>query len=48
MIDNSVKRLQPVKVGDTVMVPVPLVDRERAELPNVKAIFFQALDNGTY
>ncbi|XP_064104013.1 centriolin-like [Macrobrachium nipponense] len=36
------------KVGDTVMVPVPLVDRGRAEFPNVKAVVFQALDNGTY
>ena len=48
MIDNSVKRFQPAKVGETVMVPVPLVDRGRAEFPNVKAVVFQALDNGTY
>ncbi|XP_063884390.1 KRAB-A domain-containing protein 2-like [Scylla paramamosain] len=47
-IDNSVKRFQPAKVGETVMVPVPLVDRGRAEFPNVKAVVFQALDNGTY
>ncbi|XP_063599200.1 uncharacterized protein LOC134775567 [Penaeus indicus] len=30
MIDNSVRRFQPAKVGDTVMVPVPLADRGRA------------------
>ena len=48
IINNSVRRFQPAKVGDTVMVPVPLVDRGRAEFPNVKAVVFQALDNGTY
>ena len=30
MIDNSVKRFQPAKVGDTVTVPIPLVDHGRA------------------
>ncbi|XP_037801344.1 uncharacterized protein LOC119596251 [Penaeus monodon] len=48
MIDNSVRRFQPAKVGDTVVVPVPLVDRGRAEFANVKADVFQTLDNGTY
>ncbi|XP_064094335.1 uncharacterized protein LOC135206770 [Macrobrachium nipponense] len=44
MIANSERRFQPAKVGGTVMVPVPLVDRGSAEFPNVKAVVFQALD----
>ena len=45
---NSVRRFKPAQTGDTVMVSVLLVDRGRAEFPNVKAVVFQALDNGTY
>ena len=38
MTKRSVKLFKPAHIGDTVMVPVPLVDCGRAEMPNVKAV----------
>lgn len=48
MMANSLRKFKPAHAGDTVMVLIPLVDYGRARFPNVKAILFQALDNGTY
>ena len=37
----SINRFSPAAVGDTVMVPIPDVDRGRAEFPNVKAVVIE-------
>jgi hypothetical protein len=41
MLRNSEKRFQPMDVGSTVMIPLPDVDRGRAEFPNVKAVVME-------
>jgi hypothetical protein len=41
MLRNSEKRFQPLDVGSTVMIPLPDVDRGRAEFPNVKAVVME-------
>ena len=43
MLKNSLKRFPPAAVGDTVMVPIPDVDRGRAEFPNVKAVVIEVM-----
>ena len=43
MLKNSVKRFPPAAIGDTVMVPIPDVDRGRAEFPNVKAVVIEVV-----
>ena len=48
MTERSVKRFKPAEIGDTVMIPVPLVDRGRAEMPNVKAVVVSLQDGGLY
>lgn len=40
----SAKRFPPANVGDTVMVPIPDVDRGRAEFPNVKAVVIEVIN----
>ena len=36
------------EVGDTVMVPIPLVNRGRAEFTNSKAVVLKVDESGTY
>ncbi|XP_064113585.1 uncharacterized protein LOC135220244 [Macrobrachium nipponense] len=48
MKDKSVQRFQPAHAGDTVMVPIPLVDRGREDFANAKAIIVQLMDCGSY
>ena len=38
MLENSAKRFKPAAVGDTVLVPIPDLDRGRCEYPNLKAV----------
>jgi len=44
----STMRFKKAEVGDTVMVPIPLVDRGRAEFTNAKAVVLQVDESGTY
>ena len=49
MTKRSVKRFKLAHIGDTVMVPAPpLVDRGRAEMPNVKAVVVSVHGDGLY
>ncbi len=48
MLACSAKRFKPAKAGDTVMVPIPEVDRGRAEFRNLKAVVLSAEENGLY
>ncbi|KAI1722073.1 KRAB-A domain-containing protein 2-like [Ditylenchus destructor] len=41
MLQRSARQLAPLKVGSSVMVPIPEVDRGRAEFPNVKGIVME-------
>ena len=43
----STMRFKKAEVGDSVMVPITLVDRGRAEFPNAKAVVLQVDDSGT-
>lgn len=40
----SEKRFPPANIGDTVMVPIPDVDRGRAEFTNVKAVVIEVIN----
>ena len=44
----STMRFKKAEVGDTVMVPIPLVDRGRAEFTNAKAIVLEVDESGSY
>ena len=44
----STMRFKKAEVGDTVMVPIPLVDRGRAEFTNAKAVVLKIDESGTY
>ena len=46
MVEYSTKRFKPAEVGDTVLVPIPDVDRERCEYPNLKAIVLESHPKG--
>lgn len=48
MLQNSQNRFCSAAVEDTVMVPIPEVDRGRAEFPNVKGIITNVAENGLY
>jgi hypothetical protein len=41
MLDQTARRLAPLTIGSTVMVPVPEIDRGRAEFPNIKGIVME-------
>lgn len=41
MLKNSGKRFPPQEIGATVMVPIPDVDRGRAEFGNVKTVVLE-------
>jgi hypothetical protein len=38
MMDQTARRLVYLAIGSTVMVPVPEIDRGRAEFPNIKGV----------
>jgi hypothetical protein len=42
MLSSSAKRFPPQQIGATVMIPIPDVDRGRAEFGNVKAVVLEA------
>ena len=46
MVEHSAKRFKPAEVGDTVLVPIPDVDRGRCEYPNLKAIVLESHPEG--
>ena len=48
MLVNSAKRFKPAEVGNTVMVPIPDVDRGRADFKNIKAIVLSVNGDGMY
>ena len=48
MLIKSVERFAPALVGDTVMVPVPEVDRGRCEFRNIKAVVVDCQPNALY
>ena len=48
MTERSASSLTEAAVGTTVMVPVPEVDRSKADFPNVKAVVVEKKDNGLY
>ena len=48
MLTKSVERFAPALVGDTVMVPVPDVDRGCFEFPNIKAVVVECQPNVLY
>ena len=48
MLTKSVERFAPALVGDTVMVPVPDVDRGRCEFRNIKAVVVECQPNALY
>ena len=47
MISTTVKRFKPAEKGNNVMIPVPDVDRGRAEFRNVKGVILDAETDGT-
>ena len=48
MKSASIGRLKPAEIGDNVIVPIPLVDRGRAEFPNLKEVIISKEDGGLY
>ena len=48
MVEKSVMRFKAANVGDTVMGPIPDVDRGRAEFRNLKAIVTDVKENVLY
>ena len=47
MLERSAKRFKEAEVGDTVLVPIPDLDRGRCDYPNLKAIVLEKHPNGT-
>lgn len=48
MFEQSAKRFKPAKIGDTVMVPVPDVDRGKSDFRNIEAVVLTVEENGVY
>ena len=48
MISCTVKKFKPANEGDKVLVPVPDIDRGRAEFRNVAGIITSVEENGSY
>ena len=46
MLSSTAKKMKPGKEGDTVMVPIPDVDRGRAEFPNVAGVVMEVDSDG--
>ena len=47
MLERSAKRFKEAQVGDTVLVPIPDLDRGRCEYPNLKGIILEMHPNGS-
>ena len=45
-LEKSVERFKPADIGETVLVPIPDLDRGRCEYPNLKAIVLENHENG--
>ena len=48
MFEQSTKRFKQANIGDTVMVPLPDVDRGKGDFRNIKAVVVAVEHNGTY
>ena len=48
MLKQSAKRYKPAQTGDSVMVPIPDVDRGRADFLNLKGVVMEANSSGLY
>ena len=48
MIENTRKKLKVVDVGDTVMLPVPDVDKGKIDQNQLPAIIIEVTDSGMY
>ncbi|KAI6648407.1 hypothetical protein LOD99_14085 [Oopsacas minuta] len=48
MFEQSRKRFKQANIGDTVMVPLPDVDRGKGDFRNIKAVVVAVEHNGTY
>ena len=48
MIQNTQKKLKVVEVGDTVMIPVPDVDKGKIDQNQLPAIIMEVNDSGNY
>ena len=48
MLEASRKRFGEAKVGDTVLLAIPDLDRGRCEFPNLTAIVLEVNDGGLY
>ena len=48
MLSTTAKRFKPASVGDNVAIPIPDVDKGRAEFRNVLGVMTNVSDNGNY
>ena len=48
LIENTRKKLKVVDVGDTVMLPVPDVDKGKIDQNQLPAIIMEVTDSGMY
>ena len=48
MLAKSARRYKQAKIGDSVMVHLPEVDRGRCEFPNVHAVVLEINEAGMY
>ena len=48
MIENTRKKLKVVDVGDTVMLPIPDVDKGKIDQNQLPAIIMEVTDSGMY
>ena len=48
MNSASIGRFKPTEIGDNEIVPIPLVDRGRAEFPNLRTVIITKEDSGLY
>ena len=46
MLERSAKRFKEAEIDDTVLVPIPDIDRGRCEYPNLKAVVLEMHSNG--
>ena len=48
MLERSIKRFRPAQVGDSVIVPIPEVDKSRGDANNLMAVVVQSQKDGFY
>ena len=46
MLERSAKRFKPAEINDTVLVPIPDLDRGRCDYPNIKAVVLEIHPGG--